>query len=261
MTQVNSCLKWLLTIFNIIFATVGVVIIALALKSQFHYANGTLALDFKQSYFYFLGSIIMVIAILGAVGAYNESKACMILFLVCMIIGSIVMLLPGSLAAVVRPKLPAVVEAAYRSALPLDKTSYDIRHQMESLQTHMQCCGLFSYEDWEGNIPQSCLCSKVSGTCQEVDNKGSQLPKKTPVHAKACFPIIKEVSLMLADAYIGIFFTLAVLGLLGMVLSSVMIHQLCYSNRPVGVLMSVPAYFSQPPPKYEELQNVVPSKS
>uniref|UniRef100_A0A8C9ZBM2 Tetraspanin n=1 Tax=Sander lucioperca TaxID=283035 RepID=A0A8C9ZBM2_SANLU len=261
MTQVNSCLKWLLTIFNIIFAIVGVIIIMIGMESQLSYANGALALDvhtFRKPELYIVGSIIMVIAILGAVGAYNESKACMILFLVCMILGSIVMLLLGSLTAVIRSKLPAVLEAAYRPALPLDRTLYDMRNQMERLQTKMECCGLFSFEDWEGNIPRSCLCSKLWGTCQEVHNKGSQLPKMS-VHAKACVPIIEEESLMLADVYVGVFFTLAVLGLLGMVLSSIMIHQLRNPSRPVAVLMSVPAYFNQPPPRYEELQNIVPS--
>ncbi|XP_031158330.1 tetraspanin-8-like [Sander lucioperca] len=261
MTQVNSCLKWLLTIFNIIFAIVGVVIIVLALKSQFSYANGVLALDFKQSYCYFLGFIVMVIAILGAVGAYRESKTCMILFLVCMILGSIVMLLPGTVLAVIRPQVASMQEETYRGYLPLDKAPIDKRHKVDSMQREMQCCGLFSYKDWEGNIPDSCLCNKLEemeGKCQTVDYRGVVQQKKS-VYIQACFPIVSFSTLLLFDVVMGTFFTLAVLGLLGMVLSSIMIHQLRNPNRPVGVLMSVPAYFNQPPPKYEELQNIVPS--
>lgn len=44
------------------------------------------------------------------------------------------------------------------------------------------------------------------------------------------------------------------LQLLGLVLSSIMIHQMRYPDRP-PVLLSVPAIFSTPPPKYQELHN------
>uniref|UniRef100_A0A8D0D722 Tetraspanin n=1 Tax=Sander lucioperca TaxID=283035 RepID=A0A8D0D722_SANLU len=268
MTQVNCCLKWLLTIFNIIFAIVGIIIIVVTLNSQFTYANGALALDvhtFRKPELYIVGSIIMVIAILGAVGAYRESKACMILFLVCMILGSIVMLLPGTVLAVIRPQVASMQEETYRGYLPLDKAPIDKRHKVDSMQREMQCCGLFSYKDWEGNIPDSCLCNKLEemeGKCQTVDYRGllqGVVQQKKSVYIQACFPIVSFSTLLLFDVVMGTFFTLAVLGLLGMVLSSIMIHQLRNPNRPVGVLMSVPAYFNQPPPKYEELQNIVPS--
>ncbi|XP_034719985.1 tetraspanin-9-like [Etheostoma cragini] len=79
MTQVNCCLKWLLTIFNIIFAIVGVGVIVVALMVQFHIADENFPVEFNPSCLYVLGSIVMVIAILGAVGACNENKACMVL--------------------------------------------------------------------------------------------------------------------------------------------------------------------------------------
>lgn len=44
------------------------------------------------------------------------------------------------------------------------------------------------------------------------------------------------------------------LQLLGMVLSSLMIHQMRYPYRPT-ILMTVPAVFTTPPPKYQELHN------
>ncbi|XP_031158329.1 tetraspanin-8-like [Sander lucioperca] len=262
MTQVNCCLKWLLTIFNIIFAIVGIIIIVVTLNSQFTYANGALALDvhtFRKPELYIVGSIIMVIAILGAVGAYRESKACMILFLVCMILGSIVMLLPGTLLAVIRPQVASMQEETYRGYLPLDKAPADKRHEVDSMQREMQCCGLFSYKDWEGNIPDSCLCNKLEemeGKCQTVDYRGVVQQKKS-VYIQACFPIVGFSILLLVDIGMAIFFTLAVLGLLGMVLSSIMIHQLRNPSKPVFLMMAPPFTKS---PKYEELHNVLPPK-
>ncbi|XP_039648038.1 tetraspanin-8-like isoform X2 [Perca fluviatilis] len=253
MPQVNSCLKWLLTIFNILFAIVGIVIITLGLTSQFNYVNGVMNLDLKQSHFYIVGSIVMVIAILGAVGAYNESKACLVLFLVCMILGSIAMLLPGTLMAVFRSEAASMQDNPYDGHLPMDQASPIKRQDVEEMQMEMQCCGLFSYEDWKGNIPDSCLCSKLDemeGKCQTVDYGKS-------VYSKACFPIIFSGIMQLYDSVMASFLTLAVLGLLGMVLSSVMIHQLRSPNRPV-FLMTAPPFTKSP--QYEELHNVLPPK-
>lgn len=44
------------------------------------------------------------------------------------------------------------------------------------------------------------------------------------------------------------------LQLLGMILSSIMIHQLRNPNTTT-VLLTVPAIFTSPPPKYQELHN------
>lgn len=35
----------------------------------------------------------------------------------------------------------------------------------------LHCCGLFSYTDWEGRIPESCMCGPVEeeeGLCRQV---------------------------------------------------------------------------------------------
>lgn len=53
---------------------------------------------------------------------------------------------------------------------------------------------------------------------------------------------------------LNLIFSILTLQLLGMTLSSIMIHQLRYPNRPT-VVLSVPAIFTTPPPKYQELHN------
>ncbi|TDG96471.1 hypothetical protein EPR50_G00228930 [Perca flavescens] len=244
MSQVNSCLKWLLIIFNILFAIGGIVIIALGLNSQFNYTNIVMPVDIKPSYFYILGSIVVVIAILGAVGAFSESKACMVLFLVCMILGSIAMLLPGILMAGFRPTVASIQDNPHDN---LDKDSPMMEQEFQKMQTELQCCGRFSYKDWQGNIPDSCLCNKLDGM------EG----KCHTVYDRACFPIVTSRIVRFFDIFMGIFFTLAILGLLGMVLSSIMIHQLRSPNKTV-FLMSVPPFTKSP--QYEELHNFIPPK-
>ncbi|XP_041819682.1 tetraspanin-8-like [Chelmon rostratus] len=260
MAQVNTCLKRTFTIFNIFFAIVGGIIIALALLSQvMTNVNGGDNLEGRTTgllVLYIVGSVTMVIAILGAYGAHKESKVCLIVFLVCMVIGSLLMLRVGIPAASARPKLEGMLENKFRSLLPLDEASDEVKNMAESLQTQLHCCGLFSYEDWEQKIPDSCLCNQeeeLEGKCQSVGYTLLMQPKKS-VYIKTCFPIIMYYVLLVIDIMIGVVFTLAVLALLGMVLSSIMIHQLRYPDRPT-VLLSVPAIFTTPPPKYQELHN------
>ncbi|KAI3366819.1 hypothetical protein L3Q82_009235, partial [Scortum barcoo] len=286
---------------------VGGVIISLALLSQvLTNLNGGNEVEGRTSgliILYVVGSVTMVIAILGAYGAHRESKVSLIVdfyveylynvslllvlhhlletteFLVCMVIGSLLMLRAGIPAAAARPKLEGFLENAFREKLPLDKASYEVKNigrcpadpdtaeefyevsaqkktKIPSFSwKQLHCCGLFSYKDWEDQIPDSCECNQMEeeGKCQTI-NYGPGILQQKSVYIKTCFPIILHYALLVADIVIGVIFVLAVLALLGMILSSIMIHQLRYPNRPT-VLLSVPAIFTTPPPKYQELHN------
>ncbi|XP_041636366.1 tetraspanin-8-like [Cheilinus undulatus] len=263
MAQVNTCLKRIFTIFNIFFAIVGGVIIGLALLSQVvtnvesnmeGRATGLLLL-------YIIGAITMIIAILGAYGAHKENKGCMIAFLVCMVIGSLVLLRGGIVLAAGRPKVEPLLEEKFRQMLPLDQAPEDDQEVANLLQKTFHCCGLFSYDDWRDDIPESCLCDEdqSEGQCQTINYKNLMRqgagPKK--VYAQACFPIMMYYLNLMFSILIGITFSLATLALLGMALSSVIIHQMRYPNRAT-VVLSVPAIFTPGLPKYQELQNSPP---
>ncbi|XP_042259725.1 tetraspanin-8-like [Thunnus maccoyii] len=262
MAKINPCLKRTFTIFNIIFAIIGGFIIGLALLSQvLTSVNGGNDLDGRTTgliVLYVVGTITMVIAILGAYGAHKENKVALIVFLVCMVVGSLLMLRTGVPAAAARPRIRGVLEEKFHQLLPLDKASEDVKDMADTLQRQLHCCGLFSYEDWEQNIPDSCLCNDVEqseGKCQNVQTsyRSLLLPTKS-VYIKSCFPIVMYYILMVADIMIGVVFTLAVLALLGMILSSIMIYQMRHPETP-AVLMTVPAIFTSGPPKYQELHN------
>lgn len=261
MARVNPCLKRTFTIFNLFFAIIGGIIIGFTLMSQvFTNINGGDNLQGRTIsliIFYVIGSVTMVIAILGAYGAHKESKVCLIVFLVCMVIGSVLMLRVGVPAAVTRPRLEGTFEDKFRQLLPLDKASSEVKDIADTMQKQLHCCGLFSYNDWEENIPDSCVCSQreqMEGKCQTVQTRYRILMQQQSVYIKPCFPIIIHFILLVIDVVIGVIFTLAVLALLGMILSSIMIHQLRNPNTTT-VLLTVPAIFTSPPPKYQELHN------
>lgn len=261
MAQVNPCLKCTFTAFNILFAIIGGLIIAFALLIQvltnIHGGEGV-GLESRTSgliVLYVVGAITMVIAILGAYGAHRESKVSLIVFLVCMVIGTLLMLRVGIPTAAIRPELEGIMETRARENLPLDQASEDVKTLVEELQKGLHCCGLFSYKDWEDNIPDSCMCNQeeqMEGKCVPLSYRVTL--QRDYVYSQSCFPIISYYILLVADVMIGVCFTLAILALLGMILSSIIIHQMRYPDRPT-VLLSVPAIFTTPPPKYQELHN------
>lgn len=197
----------------------------------------------------------MLIAVLGAYGANKEKRGALIAFLVFMVIGSLIMLRGGITAAIARPQLEPVVSEALHKYLPLDTASEDIQEITNSMQAQLQCCGLFSSDDWRGNVPDSCNCSEMDEEeekCKIIGYNRQILNRS--IYSKPCFPIIMRYIYLIADIIIGITFALATLALLGLALSSIMIHQLRYPNRPTMIL-TVPAVFTPQPPKYQELHN------
>jgi len=125
---------------------------------------------------------------------------------------------------------------------------------MNSVQRTLQCCGLFSYEDWEKNIPSSCECDslqKMEGDCQTVKYYDLFNTEKSIFRA-TCFPIIMYYVGLMYNISLAVVFSLGTLALLGMVLSSMIIHQM--RPRPTMIL-TLPAVFTPHPPKYQELYN------
>merc|ERR1712002_236234 len=150
MSGVKTCVKLTLIIFNIISAIIGAVIIGLGVLYQmFTDANGEHLEGYGSApiILYAVGIITLVIAILGACGAYKERKAILIIYLVCTVLGCLMMLRVGVNAALNRPQKDTL-EDKFRHFLPLDQASSEVKALVNDMQTQMHCCGLFSYKDW-----------------------------------------------------------------------------------------------------------------
>ncbi|XP_005742388.2 tetraspanin-8-like [Pundamilia nyererei] len=240
MAQINICLKHIFTVFNIFFMLAGGVAIALALWYQFFMDVRGYNLEGRSTQLFILyvvGCIAMMIALLGAYGAHKESKV------------ALIMVSSDCHCMVLCFELKGIVEQTFRRFVPLDKSSEDVRNMAEVIQEKYHCCGLFSYKDWK-NIPDSCVCSQEEekeGKCQTVENNTFMLQRMS-VYTKTCFPTIMDHIQFHYNIMLVVSFTLAVLALLGMILSSIMIHQLYYPNRHTIVV-------SMMPPKYKELHN------
>ncbi|KAG7278575.1 hypothetical protein CRUP_013317 [Coryphaenoides rupestris] len=224
MVQVNACLRRTFTFFNILFAVLGGVIIGLALLFQTLYRSHGGA-DFEGGasgliLLYVVGGITMAIAILGAYGAQKENRAALIVFLVCMVLGTLLMLKAGVSAALNRTTVQEELESKFRGLLPLDKSADNIQDGINSLQTT--------------NFPW---------------------PTEKFVFRETCFPVIMYLTNMVINICLAVIFSLATLALLGMVLSSIIIHQMRQKVSRPTVFVTIPAVFTPQPPKYQELYN------
>ncbi|XP_038161145.1 tetraspanin-8-like [Cyprinodon tularosa] len=262
MAKINTCLKRTFIGFNLFFAIVGGIIIGLAVLSQiFTSSEEDSNMESRASgiiCLYVMGAVTMMLSLLGAYGAYKESKASLIVFLVCMILGALLMIRAGIPSAVARPQLEGIMEEKFKEILPLSDASFQIKHMADMLQEKLHCCGLFSYRDWNGDIPSTCICNPEEEEEFECRRIGYQyLTQSRSIYSKPCFPILMHYVLLLADIVLGVVFTLASLAVLGTILSCIMIHQLRQRNTAT-ILLSVPAIFTPRLPKYEELQNPPP---
>ncbi|XP_077355551.1 tetraspanin-8-like [Festucalex cinctus] len=259
MTQVNICVKLSLILSNIFFAIVGGAIITFALVLQVVTRFNDATVEGRYTALitlYVVGGITMAIAVVGAYGAHRQSRAALIVFLVCMVIGTLMMLRVAIPLAAVRPEVEGVMSDKLRHLLPLDEADEQTKGIANGVQEMLQCCGVFSYEDWRQNIPDSCLCddeARVEGKCYNIDYTFMMLQMKKSVFRQPCFPIMVHYVLLVFDIVMGITFVLAFLALLGLTLSSILIHQLREGRRPA--VMLVPAIFKPAPPKYQELEN------
>lgn len=262
MAQINSCLKRTFIGFNLLFAFIGGIIVGFTVVCQILTSAQQQEEDVEGRFvglvgLYIMGGTTLLLGLLGAYGAKKEHKVSLIIFLVCMVIGAFVMIREGIPAAVTRPQLDRNLEEKFRELLPLNTASFRVKELADTLQSKLHCCGLFSYSDWNDDIPASCLCSMEEETdeCKVVGY--NYLERSMFIYRKPCVPILAYYVRMLADITLGVVFTLASLAVLGMVLSSIMIHQLRRPNR-AAVLYSIPAIFTPGPPKYQELQDAPP---
>lgn len=259
MAQVNTCLKRTFTTFNVLFAVVGGVIVVLALLLQmlYHTHGGE---DFEGQIpvlilLYVIGGVTMAIAILGAYGAHKENRAALIVFLVCMVLGSLLMLKAGVSAALNRSTFQTTLESHFRTLVPLDQSPENVQNKISSMQSTLECCGLFSYADWRSHVPDSCSCSP--GLEEQGEKRCMQIQSSEMlVFREPCVPVIMHLINIFLNICLVVIFCLAALALLGLVLSSIILHQM--RVRPASlptVLVRIPAVFTPQPPKYQELYN------
>ncbi|CAH1399755.1 unnamed protein product [Nezara viridula] len=160
-----SCIKYLLFLFNLLFAISGIVILTIGIMIQQMYSNYKIFIDEKlfslPVIFIVVGVFIFIVAFFGCCGAIQESNYMLITFaaLLCFIF---LMEAAGGIGGYImkediHEKLSAKMYSSLRNS-----NNYKIdNNTWNALQNDLSCCGVKSSEDWsviitDGTLPHSC---------------------------------------------------------------------------------------------------------
>ncbi|XP_012277952.1 CD151 antigen [Orussus abietinus] len=213
-----SVIKYLLFIFNLIFALSGIGIIV----------AGALVLADVGAFSHFLesrviappivlivaGSIVFLVAFLGCYGAIKEHYNMLIAFAVALLIIFVIELAVGIAAAVFKNDFSMVM----KDSLKMSMKNYTQADQMawDNVQTKLECCGVESWKDWieagvidSRRLPNSC--------CKDLPQ--GQWCSGASVNEKGCFEKLEMRVQDGAKVLIGVGIGIAFVEVAGIVLA------------------------------------------
>ncbi|EZA52517.1 hypothetical protein DMN91_005705 [Ooceraea biroi] len=168
-----NVIKYVLFIFNLIFAISGIGIIAagavvLADVGDFtHFMEGRIIAP--PIVLIVAGSIVFIIAFLGCYGAIKEHYNMLIAFATALLIIFVIELAVGIAAAVFKNDfsmaMKDTLKESMRNYTDADKMAWD------NVQQKLQCCGVEGPNDWNiigftGRFPSSCCRPNNQVACQ-----------------------------------------------------------------------------------------------
>ncbi|XP_008399110.1 CD63 antigen-like [Poecilia reticulata] len=200
MGKINGCLKCLFIFFNVLFLIVGCVLIFVAVKAT--------AISIQMSAFggpgvgwiWVITLGVFGISALGIFAACSEKELFLKIFAGFMGIGMIIMLIFGTVVAVLRNSLKQNYESKSKEfAEPLMKDEQS-RQVLETIQMAFKCCGVVSAKDWGTEMPASCECTDTSGPFRTATCKPKPAGSSGPalIYAEVLIQIINNILLMLA---------------------------------------------------------------
>lgn len=251
MSLVNRCLKWVFIVFNALFALTGIGFVALA-----HGSGMAAEMKNEVGNFWTLslfGLLTAGISILGVYGAFREKEWALTTFSILVFTGMFICLTGAFGILTKRPMISRRLEDFLKS----DVMSKHLQQLQEEYK--LECCGTENgYQDWSSKVPESCVCPESyhnTPKCEMVAQYESQYwpyekrPSYTQVFREPCLPLLMRAVNALMDATVGVQFGLAIVGLIGAVMASLINRQIKKKRTTV----QVPIFDNSMPPAYNEL--------
>lgn len=212
-----SCIKYLLFLFNLLFAISGIVILTIGIMIQQMYSNYKIFIDEKlfslPVIFIIVGVFIFIVAFFGCCGAIQESNYMLITFaaLLCFIF---LMEAAGGIGGYlmkedIHEKLSAKMYSSLRNSIiyKIDNNTWNALHH------DLSCCGVESPKDWsvvmtDGILPHSC-CPRlpIDENCEEKHaTRNGCLPALENALEQNIFRIITFALIVAFVQLIGVIF-------------------------------------------------------
>ncbi|XP_017882575.1 23 kDa integral membrane protein-like [Ceratina calcarata] len=180
-------IKYLLFIFNFIFAVCGLAILTLGVMVHLKIAEVQHQLDtslqFPAITLIVIGSIVFVVSFFGCCGAIRESH-CMTITFASFLLFILLVQVAVAVFAFMAVKNNGNVETKYRDVFNHYRDSEESSKIVDLIQSSLHCCGLESPRDFNFNIPGSCCGKQGNETCpsDEIAQKGCTDAIKEAIH-------------------------------------------------------------------------------
>ena len=154
----ESCVKYTVFIFNLLFAAAGLLIISLGVflnvKSQDFITFLDNTLVNIPILFIVLGAVIFIIAFFACCGACSERSWMLYFFSVLMIVVLLTQFGSSIAAFVMKSQLSDTMLGNMYNSITVYNESTGAKERWDFLQQHLHCCGVNNSTDWwnEGNV-------------------------------------------------------------------------------------------------------------
>ncbi|XP_075220092.1 CD63 antigen-like [Lycorma delicatula] len=164
-----SCVKYLLFVFNLLFAISGIVIFTVGVLIQQMYYTYQQFIDDKffsaPMLLIAVGVIVFIVAFFGCCGAIRESNFMLITFAILLCVIFITEVAGGVTGYLMQDDIHDMLESRMTTAMEKYNITKDYTNSWDVLQFDLQCCGVNEPKDWEKvlkspTLPHSC-CSNI----------------------------------------------------------------------------------------------------
>lgn len=185
-----SCVKYLLFVFNLLFAISGIVIFTVGILIQQMYYTYQQFIDDKffsaPMLLIAVGVIIFIVAFFGCCGAIRESNFMLITFAILLCVIFITEVAGGVAGYLMQDDIHDMLEKRMAMTMSEYGIKKDYTNSWDVLQYDLQCCGVKSPKNWEpvfhnASLPHSC-CSLIPVEDECTDDKAYQ---------KGCLPALQ----------------------------------------------------------------------
>jgi len=234
LSGVNTCLKWLMFVFNLIFFLMGAAILGVGiwLKVEKGGYEDISSYDYAtpSNIAIVIGIVMLFVAFLGCFGSIKELRHMLLAYFVLLLIVFILELVVGGLAYAKRDEVEDKLAEEFKNSIRKKYGTDDypeVTEVIDKFQNEFECCGFDNYTDYRGStytiksltIPKSCCMKdkKDNPKCGDTD-PGAIVVYET----KGCYNEVLDFlkyNLFVVGTFAIIF---AVIQILGMVFSMVL---------------------------------------
>ncbi|KAJ1530550.1 hypothetical protein ONE63_005438 [Megalurothrips usitatus] len=206
-----SFIKYLLFVFNLLFAISGIAILSVGATILASQKNLQLIMDNFWSGAVLLiavGSIVFLISFLGCCGAIRNSNVMVMSFAVLLIIIFILELTAAVAGYLLKSEVHGVVQTGLNKSIQSYETNKSIQEAWDIMQYDFTCCGVNGPEDWKAifknnSLPQVCCPEK---DVSEVCVLGGQVPYSKEGCLKKFEKIIEDKAMIAGGIALGVCF-------------------------------------------------------